>query len=69
MCQTPVHWSLTMVRNLNLICVNNNYKEYFCQLNLHVMSWSIVQNPSLPSKNSWAIKFTAVNSQWLLKSF
>ena len=69
MCQTAVYWTLKMVRNLNLINVNNNiYKQHFCLLNLHVMSLYIVENPTLLPRHSWTIKLTAVNSQWLLKS-
>jgi hypothetical protein len=55
---------------LNLIYVNNViYKQQFCQLNLHDMCLSVVENPSLPPKHSWTIRLTAVDSQWLLKSF
>jgi len=67
MCQTSVHWTLTVVRNFNLIYVNDIYKQHFHELNLHVMSWSVVENPSLPPKHSWTMKLTAVDSQWLLK--
>jgi len=68
MRQTSVHWTLTMARNLNLIYVNIIYKQQFHQLNLHVMSWSIVENPTLPPKHSRTVKLNAVDSQWLLKS-
>jgi len=55
---------------LNLIYINNViYKQHFCQLNLHDMCLSIVENPTLPPKYSWTIKLTAVDSQWLLKYF
>jgi hypothetical protein len=54
---------------LNLICANNViYKQHFYQLNLHVMDWSMVENPTLPPKHSQTVKLTAVDSQWLLKS-
>jgi len=55
---------------LNLIYVNNAiYKQHFCQLNLHDMSLSIVENPTLPPKHSWTIKLTAFDSQWLLNQW
>jgi hypothetical protein len=57
-----------MARNLNLIYVNIIYEQHFQQMNLHDMSWSIVENPTLPRKHSCTVKLTAVDSQWLLKS-
>ena len=69
MCQTAVHWALTMARNLILIYVNNIiYKQHFHQIIQHVMRQSMVKNPTLLPKHSWTIKLTAVDSQWLLKS-
>ena len=45
---------------LNLIYVNNSiYKQHFCQLKLHVMCLSMVENPTPPPKRSWTIKLTA----------
>jgi len=50
--------------------VNNIiYKQHFQQLNLHVMSSSIVENPTLPPKHSWTMKLNSADSQWLLKLF
>jgi len=53
---------------LNLIYVNDIYKQHFRQLNSYVISWSIVESPNLPPKHSWTVKLNAVDSQWLLKS-
>ena len=68
MCQTSVHWTLTVARNLNLIYVNTViYKQHFHQLILHVMCLPMVEKTTIPPKRSWTIKLTAVDSQWLLK--